>query len=114
MRSKSCLMLRSAQRARLEARTGSLQPIYRCADRFPYSLLRGSDGGGKVAMSDLSRPPFRADHVGSLLRPPELLRARAEHQAGRLSAEELRRAEDEAIRDAVRLPYLVRLLPLHQ
>ncbi len=29
-------------------------------------------------------PPFRADHVGSLLRPPELLRARAEHQAGRL------------------------------
>ena len=33
--------------------------------------------------------PFRADHVGSLLRPPELLRARAEHQAGRLSAEEI-------------------------
>jgi methionine synthase II (cobalamin-independent) len=54
-------------------------------------------------MSDMSGPPFRADHVGSLLRPPALLRARAEHQAGRLSAEELRRAEDEAIRDAVRL-----------
>ena len=34
-------------------------------------------------MSDMSGPPFRADHVGSLLRPPELLRARAEHQAGR-------------------------------
>src|SRR5712675_3278611 len=48
-------------------------------------------------------PPFRADHVGSLLRPPELLRARAEHQAGRLSAEELRRVEDAAIRDAVRM-----------
>jgi 5-methyltetrahydropteroyltriglutamate--homocysteine methyltransferase len=54
-------------------------------------------------MSDMSGPPFRGDHVGSVLRPPELLRARAEHQAGRLSAEELRRAEDEAIRDAVRL-----------
>ena len=52
-------------------------------------------------MSDMSGPPFRADHVGSLLRPPELLRARQEHQAGRLSAEELRRVEDEAIRDAV-------------
>ena len=29
-----------------------------------------------------SEPPFRADHVGSLLRPPELLQARAEHAAG--------------------------------
>src|ERR1700731_1557659 len=47
--------------------------------------------------------PFRADHVGSLLRPPELLRARSEHQAGRLSGEELRRIEDAAIGDAVRM-----------
>jgi len=54
-------------------------------------------------MSDLSGPPFRADHVGSLLRPLELLHARVEHQAGRLSAEELRRAEDRAIGDAVRM-----------
>src|ERR1700726_1984078 len=57
-------------------------------------------------MSDMSGPPFRADHVGSLLRPPELLRARAEHQAGRLSAEELRPAEDRAIHGAVRMPFL--------
>jgi 5-methyltetrahydropteroyltriglutamate--homocysteine methyltransferase len=48
-------------------------------------------------------PPFRADHVGSLLRPPELLTARAEHQAGRLSAEALRAAEDAAIGEAVRM-----------
>ncbi len=54
-------------------------------------------------MSDLSGPPFRADHVGSLLRPPELLRARAEHQAGHMSAGELRRVEDAAIRDAARM-----------
>src|SRR6516164_8358197 len=47
--------------------------------------------------------PFRADHVGSLLRPPELLRARAEHQAGRMPAGELRRVEDDAIRDVVRM-----------
>jgi methionine synthase II (cobalamin-independent) len=46
-------------------------------------------------------PPFRADHVGSLLRSPELLRAREEHAAGRLPANELRAAEDEAIRAAV-------------
>jgi 5-methyltetrahydropteroyltriglutamate--homocysteine methyltransferase len=48
-------------------------------------------------------PPFRADHVGSLLRPPELLKARAEHEAGRLSSEELRRVEDDAIRGVVRM-----------
>src|SRR4051794_6813412 len=46
-------------------------------------------------------PPFRADHVGSLLRPPELLRARADQAAGRIKAEELRTIEDEAIRPVV-------------
>jgi 5-methyltetrahydropteroyltriglutamate--homocysteine methyltransferase len=46
-------------------------------------------------------PPFRADHVGSLLRPPELHAARADHAAGRISAEELRAVEDKAIRDVV-------------
>jgi len=50
-----------------------------------------------------STPPFRADHVGSLLRPPELLTARAEHAAGALSAEALRGVEDRAIREVVRL-----------
>ena len=48
-------------------------------------------------------PPFRADHVGSLLRPPELLEARAQHAAGRLSAAELRQAEDRAIAAAARM-----------
>ena len=48
-------------------------------------------------------PPFRADHVGSLLRPPELLEAREEHAAGRLDDVGLRAAENEAIRDVVRL-----------
>jgi methionine synthase II (cobalamin-independent) len=52
-------------------------------------------------MSKRTTPPFRADHVGSLLRPPALLRAREEHAAGRISDDELRAAEDEAIRDAV-------------
>lgn len=47
-------------------------------------------------------PPFRADHVGSLLRPPELLRAREDLAAGRIEAAELRGIEDDAIRDIVR------------
>jgi 5-methyltetrahydropteroyltriglutamate--homocysteine methyltransferase len=46
-------------------------------------------------------PPFRADHVGSLLRPPELLAARSDHAAGKISAAELRRIEDQSISQAV-------------
>jgi 5-methyltetrahydropteroyltriglutamate--homocysteine methyltransferase len=48
------------------------------------------------------KPPFRADHVGSLLRPPELVAARARFRAGEISAEALKEAEDRAILDAVR------------
>src|SRR5580700_7247550 len=51
----------------------------------------------------MSGPPFRADHVGSLLRPPELLKARSELQVGRLPAAELRRIEDAAIREAAQM-----------
>jgi len=49
-----------------------------------------------------SRPPFRADHVGSLLRPPALLQAREDFAAGRISAEDLREVEDSSIREVVR------------
>ena len=55
-------------------------------------------------------PPFRADHVGSLLRPRELLRAREEFAEGRVSAGELREREDAAIRDVVRMQEDVGLL----
>ena len=48
-------------------------------------------------------PPFRADHVGSLLRPPELLRAREAFATGTIDAAQLRAAEDDAIRDVVAL-----------
>ena len=45
----------------------------------------------------LLHPPFRAEHIGSFLRPAALLKARAEHAAGRQMDAELRAAEDEAI-----------------
>jgi 5-methyltetrahydropteroyltriglutamate--homocysteine methyltransferase len=48
-------------------------------------------------------PPFRADHVGSLLRPPELLEAREAHAAGRIDDAALKAAEDVAIREVVQL-----------
>jgi len=49
------------------------------------------------------RPPFRADHVGSLLRPRRLLEARQSHAQGAITADQLRAIEDEAIRDAVKM-----------
>jgi methionine synthase II (cobalamin-independent) len=54
-----------------------------------------------TGMGRRSKPPFRADHVGSLLRPPRLLKARAENEAGRLDADGLREVEDDAIREIV-------------
>jgi 5-methyltetrahydropteroyltriglutamate--homocysteine methyltransferase len=48
-------------------------------------------------------PPFRADHVGSLLRPERLLKAREDFAADRISADELKSIEDDSIRDVVRM-----------
>jgi 5-methyltetrahydropteroyltriglutamate--homocysteine methyltransferase len=50
-----------------------------------------------------SAPPFRADIVGSFLRPPSLLAAREKWKRNELSSEELRAAEDQAIRDVVKM-----------
>ena len=47
-----------------------------------------------------AKPPFHADHVGSLLRPPELRDARAKAKAGALSAADLKAVEDRYIREA--------------
>jgi 5-methyltetrahydropteroyltriglutamate--homocysteine methyltransferase len=68
-----------------EARTG---------DRIP------SDRDEGTLMSTLN-PPFRADHVGSLLRPQPLLAAREQRRNGEISSDELRRIEDAHIRDVV-------------
>jgi 5-methyltetrahydropteroyltriglutamate--homocysteine methyltransferase len=54
-------------------------------------------------------PPFRADHVGSLLRPPEVLRARDDLAGGRIGPDELRGIEDAAIREGVRRQHEVGL-----
>ncbi|HEU4438754.1 MAG TPA: 5-methyltetrahydropteroyltriglutamate--homocysteine S-methyltransferase [Methylomirabilota bacterium] len=56
-----------------------------------------------TADTTASRPPFRADHVGSLLRPPALKALRLQVDEGRASAAALAAAEDAAIGEAVRL-----------
>jgi 5-methyltetrahydropteroyltriglutamate--homocysteine methyltransferase len=47
------------------------------------------------------KPPFRADHVGSLLRPPELKQAREKFKAGKISRASLTEVENRSIKDAV-------------
>ncbi|MDE2017421.1 MAG: 5-methyltetrahydropteroyltriglutamate--homocysteine S-methyltransferase, partial [Hyphomicrobiales bacterium] len=50
----------------------------------------------------MAPPPFRADHVGSYLRPKRLMDARERHAAKAISDAELRAVEDDCIRDVVR------------
>src|ERR1035441_4666626 len=54
-------------------------------------------------MSQRLTPPFRADHVGSFLRPPELLDARRQFADQRIDADALKQIEDRAIADVVAL-----------
>ncbi|MFZ0041419.1 MAG: 5-methyltetrahydropteroyltriglutamate--homocysteine S-methyltransferase [Solirubrobacteraceae bacterium] len=61
-------------------------------------------------MSLRATPPFRADHVGSLLRPPELMQARSEFKAGHIDADSLRAVEDDAIRGVIELQHQAGLL----
>src|ERR1700685_4547640 len=55
----------------------------------------------QACMADNARPPFRADHVGSLLRPKQVLQARDEFAAGQITAEQLALVEDAAILDII-------------
>jgi 5-methyltetrahydropteroyltriglutamate--homocysteine methyltransferase len=55
-----------------------------------------------AAQRSPARPPFRADHVGSFLRPKALLDAREQFASKAIDAAALRRVEDKAIRDIVK------------
>jgi 5-methyltetrahydropteroyltriglutamate--homocysteine methyltransferase len=50
-----------------------------------------------------SKPPFRAEHVGSLIRPEALIKARERAEKGEIAPDELKRTQQTAIRDVVRL-----------
>ncbi|MDA8252901.1 MAG: 5-methyltetrahydropteroyltriglutamate--homocysteine S-methyltransferase [Rhodospirillales bacterium] len=55
-----------------------------------------------AAIAPRVRPPFRADHVGSLLRPVELREARAGRAAGSITPAQLRAVEDRCVARAIR------------
>jgi 5-methyltetrahydropteroyltriglutamate--homocysteine methyltransferase len=69
-------------------------------------LLRSSYNGRKQqedAVAERSRPPFRADHVGSLIRPQKLIEARERRGKGEIPADALREVQQESIREVVRM-----------
>jgi 5-methyltetrahydropteroyltriglutamate--homocysteine methyltransferase len=59
-----------------------------------------------------ARPPFRADHVGSLLRPLALKAARERHERGEIDAAQLKAVEDEEVRRAIRKQEEIGLAPI--
>jgi len=65
-----------------------------------YTHMPWADSHGTLAAM---KPPFRADQVGSLLRPPELKQARADFKEKKLSAEQLKEIEDRSIQKAIKL-----------
>ena len=56
-----------------------------------------------MALTASGRPPFRADHVGSLLRPPALRQAFKDHMAKRIDDTHFAQIQDQCIRDVVKL-----------
>ena len=62
----------------------------------------GREINGEVhRLTNNKTPPFRADHVGSMLRPKALLAARDRRKKGEITAEELRGIEDAAIKEVI-------------
>ena len=74
---------------------------YPCALEVAVAMTNQSPS--KAADAGPRRPPFRADHVGSFLRPPELLVARERFRLGEIDRAALRAVEDQAIRDVVKM-----------
>jgi 5-methyltetrahydropteroyltriglutamate--homocysteine methyltransferase len=61
-----------------------------------------ADPNGRIAKVKRTKPPFRADQVGSFLRPPALKEARAKHEKGEITAAQLKEVEDREIRNVIK------------
>jgi len=73
------------------------------AEKEPGVPTGAMQGGHFMSRSGLGCPPFRADHIGSLLRPARLREAYRKHAEGRLDDGEFRRVQDESISQVLRL-----------
>jgi 5-methyltetrahydropteroyltriglutamate--homocysteine methyltransferase len=81
---------------------GGRFPAMRSCRPSPVAAKVEQQGDAAMTANRI-RPPFRADHVGSLLRPERLFAARTSWQRGESSREELAAVEDECVRQAVRM-----------
>jgi len=91
-------------------------PLCACTDNSPYSAVKAETTAATARSSTMIGPSkipgifmtahaaqiFRADHVGSFLRPAYLLEARARFTKGDINSEQLRRVEDRAITEIVK------------
>src|SRR5262244_980132 len=84
---------------RSRRRTARLRPCYGSKQLRPARTQ-----GGPFAEEDMQRtkPPFRADHVGSILRTAPVKDARAKHEKGAISAAQLKDVEDREIEKIIR------------
>src|SRR5581483_3763908 len=83
-------------------RAGRLTSLAACRKCRKNRIGRGPAVDARVT-TVASKPPFRAEHIGSLLRPAELLRERERFARGEIGQPELTAAEDKAIRGAIKL-----------
>src|SRR5262249_47558536 len=82
-----------------------LVSIYKSIERGipPPTIQASPEEGHSMLMRPAGRPPFRADHVGSLLRPSALRDAFRRHAAGQIDDVEFGRIQDGCIRDVAAL-----------
>src|SRR3954451_11321491 len=71
--------------------------------RFGLPAFPGCSLQQVWTMLERTKPPFRADHVGSLIRPASLVAARQAAEGGAITAAELRRLQEQAISAVVRM-----------
>src|SRR4051812_3031703 len=68
-----------------------------------HSDDRSNDRSSRQTITPDGRPPFRADHIGSLLRPQKLRQAFRQHTSHQIADQDFRAVQDEAIREVVKL-----------
>ncbi len=70
---------------------------------FETANILSSNSAAVETLQSQTKPPFRAEHIGSLLRPQTLLETRGKFNRGQISRTALTQAEDKAITDALAL-----------
>src|SRR6476661_1140771 len=82
-------------------RTTRRQPCYG-SPKLTLRLFKPKGQSAEDIMTDRNKPPFRADHVGSILRTAPVKEARAKREKGAINAAQLKEVEDREIEKIIR------------